>query len=302
MKVLKIGGGCLRRAFEILEINNVLNNMLKSEQHLILVVSALGKTTSILDEIVRLFIENKKSKSKKLFEKVKNFHLEIVKNLFPKDENFLLKIENFFDDIYKKIPTGFEIKNVEFILDQILPIGELISSEIVSQVLEKFSTDVPIKLLDAREFIITDNNYGKANISFTRTCIKSICKIRDTFCENNKIIITQGFIGSDYLQGFNTTLGREGSDYTASLLATFSEADEFIKYTNVKGVMTEDPAINPLAKLIPELSYQEFRELQDTEVIGKLLHSKCLGLLERRNIPFSIRPFNDLKSSGTLIH
>jgi len=276
MKVVKIGGGCLRRASHVLDINSVLHNLLKSNEQIILVVSALGKTTSMLEEMVRLKLYSIKkfSKSKEILNEVKSFHLEIIRKLFSDDKKIFFELLNMFEnfeDIFKSIPQNIGSGDLKFILDQILPFGETISSEIVSQALKKFSPNLPVKLLDAREFIVTNNNYGNANVSIPRTCIESIPKIRDTFREDVRVVITQGFIGRN-LQGFSTTLGREGSDYTASLLANFLEAKEFIKYTNVKGVMTEDPAINSLAKLIPELSYQEFRELQDAEVIGKLLH------------------------------
>ena len=304
MKAVKIGGGCIKDAPSLLNLVRIMGLLLESNKNVLLVVSALGKTTRSLRDMFDFFIKGKFHESEVLFKKVKLDHIALARELFPlDDESFFKGIGNAFDDTFSFLSNRTK-KSSEFVLDQILPIGEIISSVIVFRLLEKNLPGISTKLIGAKNLIVTDSNYGNADIDFKKSREKSVKEIwGGAFGDGVRIVITQGFIGLDS-EGFKTTLGEEGSDYTLTSEAFINNAEEAVKYVNAPGLMTCDPngSNGQNAKLISRISRSELRQKQESGEIVHVLHPRTLEPLELGDIPFYIRSFYNPEEIGTLVY
>ncbi len=300
----KTGGGNLKDSGSVHQVINICYHLAEVEnKNNILVVSAFNKTTNLLEKIVKSYIEGSKEESYKILDEIKIFHLGISETLFPDDFTFRYKLDNLFHKILFEELPDLKGKDLKYILDHILPFGELISAMIIENALKKFLPNIPSKFIDARYLISTDNSYGEANVDFEKSCNQSKIEIKEAFEKGTKIILTQGFVGRG-LKGATTTLGREGSDYTASLLSFFLNVNELRIFKNVRGIYTCDPngPNGSSAVFIPRISRSELKKKQESGEIVHVLHPRTLEPLEMGNILCSIRSFYNPEEPGTVIY
>lgn len=293
MQVFKFGGASVKDAASVKNVAEVLKKHAKQET--IVVVSAMGKTTNLLEELVNAYL-NKTGKAEDVLQKVRAYHLEILQGLFSdRSHPVYTEIENTLVElnwIIEDEPTaGY---NQEY--DQIVSMGEIISTKIVSAYLNEIG--INNKWMDARGVIQTDNTYreGKVNYELSEVLVKS--QLLPLF-QSTKIVVTQGFIGGTS-ENFTTTLGREGSDYTAALLAYFTDAESVTIWKDVEGVLNADPKYFKNTKKIDELSYYDAIEL--TYYGATVIHPKTIKPLQNKNIPLYVKSFLQPEKSGTVIH
>lgn len=287
MKVYKFGGGTLKDADSIKKLPEIIN----IDCEIIVVISALNKTTNKFEELVEIFHNGKDYQSK--LTEIKEFHLDISKNLIAdKNHNLYKTIENIFKEL-----DSFLYNNVsgdyDFVYDQIVPTGELLSTTIISSYLNNIG--VENQWLDIRESIQTDNTHREAIINWSKTK-KELT--RNINFKNEKLYITQGYIGSNG-NNISTTLGREGSDFTASIIGNVLNAEEVILWKDVDGIMNADPKCYDNAILMENVSYREAIELAFYG--AKVLHPKTVKPLQNKNIPLWVKSFLNPELRGTLI-
>ena len=285
-RVLKFGGASIRDSSKIENVFSILSSY-KNEK-IVIIFSAIANVTNLLEELVDLYLMNDLRKQHKLVE-IHQIHLNIVKDLFEKNHSIYNKLNNLIDElrviIDKKPESGYS-----FIYDQIVSYGELMSTKILNDYLNlrKFNCI----LLDARDLVKTDSKYQNAKIDWSSTK-KNIKKIK-----LDSPIITQGFIGSN-TSNQTTTLGREGSDFTAAIFANILNADEVIIWKDVNGVLNADPRYFNDTILLSNLSYSEAIELAFYG--AKVIHPRTIQPLQEKHIPLSVRSFININEPGTVI-
>ncbi len=288
MKIFKFGGASIKDAESVKNVANVLNHYPGEE--ILIVVSAMGKTTNALEKLVHSFI-NKKADTKELINEVRQSHFAIINDLFPADEH---RVHNDVEILFMQLELiceGEPTNSFNQIYDQIVSFGELISTKIISSYLN--SSGYQNKWLDARRLIRTDQNFRFARVdwNFTRRLVK------ETILPGNRYVI-QGFIGSD--DDLNpTTLGREGSDYTASVLAYVLDAEEVVIWKDVPGVLNGDPKVFDKVELLKEISYREAIEL--AYYGASVIHPKTIQPLQQKSIPLRVKSFMNPAEEGTII-
>ncbi len=288
MKVFKFGGASIKDADSVRNVANVLNHYPGEE--ILIVISAMGKTTNKLEQIVEAYI-NQTDTCTSQIQELRASHLEIINELFPADEH---RVHNDVEILFTQleiITSGKPTNTFNQVYDQIVSFGELISTKIVSSYLN--SSGYQNKWLDARRLIRTDQNYRFARVdwNFTDRLIK------ETIKSDNRYVI-QGFIGSD--DDLNpTTLGREGSDYTASVLAYVLNAEEVVIWKDVAGVLNGDPKIFDNVELLKQISYREAIEL--AYYGASVIHPKTIQPLQEKKIPLRVKSFMEPANEGTLI-
>lgn len=292
MKIFKFGGGILKDGASIKKIIHVLNHY-KNEKILI-VVSAVGKTTNALEDLTNSYFFQKKDILEKI-EKIKMNHHEIIQELFI-DKNH--KIYNEVNNTFVEIDWIIEEKpqeSYDYLYDQIVSIGELISSRIVSAYLNE--TGFENQWIDARNCIQTDNNYREARVNWQKT-EKSI---NQNFLPilKKQHIVTQGFIGCTS-ENFTTTLGREGSDFSAAIFASCLNADSVTIWKDVPGVLNADPKFFENTVKYEHLPYDETIEM--AYYGASVIHPKTIQPLQNKNIPLFVKPFLNPQESGTVIN
>ena len=285
-RVLKFGGASIRDSSKIENVFSILSSYKNGK--IVIIFSAIANVTNLLEELVDLHLMNDLRKQHKLVE-IHQIHLNIVKDLFEKNHSIYNKLNNLIDElrviIDKKPESGYS-----FIYDQIVSYGELMSTKILNDYLNlrKFNCI----LLDARDLVKTDSKYQNAKIDWSSTK-KNIKKIK-----LDSPIITQGFIGSNTLNQ-TTTLGREGSDFTAAIFANILNADEVIIWKDVNGVLNADPRYFNDTILLSNLSYSEAIELAFYG--AKVIHPRTIQPLQEKHIPLSVRSFININEPGTVI-
>ncbi len=264
----------------------------KAKSPLIVVISAMGKTTNKLEAIVAATIRGN-GKELELISNLRNEHSSIVNGLFEKSSHTVFsKVEKLFEKIERDC-SAYRNKGYDILYDQVVSYGEIISTTIVSAYLNK--QGVTNKWIDIREVILTNDNYRDAQVDFDKTEKKCI----DTFdFKDFGIYLTQGFIAADKT-GDTTTLGREGSDYTAALLASMLDADEVILWKDVQGIYNADPLLFDDAIFLEELTYQEVIEL--TFYGAKVIHPKTIKPLKNKQIPLYVKCFYEPTKKGTTV-
>lgn len=284
MIVFKFGGASVQNSESI---KNLYKILLKSKfDKLIIVISAIGKTTNALENICELAINNKSFDNE--LNELKSKHLEIA-NILLNNNDLTSSINNIFTKINN---LTSEFSDYDILYDQIVSYGEILSTTIISYYLNYKGFEN--KYVDSREIIITDDNFKNANVNYKKTQKK----IDSLLQKNDKVIITQGFIGSN--EKYSTTLGREGSDYTAALYSYFTNADSLTIWKDVDGILTADPRIfNDTIKL-KEISYTEAIEL--AYFGAQVIHPKTIKPLENKNIPLFVKSFINNDLDGTIIH
>ena len=288
MKIFKFGGASVKDAESIKNVASVLN--FTGYDNTIIVVSAIGKTTNLLEKLVKDYV-SKSVNLKNTFHELIDSHLKILNELnFNNNSKLIIDVKKIIQKI-KFFLDNNKSPNYDFIYDQVVSFGEIISTTIVSQYLN--STGILNKLIDAREIIKTDSYYRDSNVDWETSQIK----IKKTF-NSNGVYVTQGFIGSDY-NNFTTTLGREGSDYTAAIIAYSIDAKEVIIWKDVPGVLNADPKEFKKTKLLNKISYREAIEL--AYYGASVIHPKTLQPLQKKEIPLIVKSFMDPKGKGTVV-
>ena len=285
MKVFKFGGASVKDAESVKNVAKVLET--QGFEKCLLVVSAMGKTTNALEKVMEYYF--KKEDFQNEIEKIKQSHLEITKGLFEENHSIFNEVALFFDDLEAFLRRN-KSPNYNFVYDQVVSCGELISSKILSDYLNVigFSNS----WLDARDYIKTDDSYreGVVNWQETEANISKLGK--------EQSYVTQGFIGSED-NNFTVTLGREGSDYSAAIFAYCLNADAMTIWKDVPGVMTGDPRKFENVTLLSNISYEEAIEM--AYYGASVIHPKTLQPLKQKNIPFYVKSFVEPMKPGTKV-
>jgi aspartate kinase len=290
MQVFKFGGASVNSVDRIKNVADILLRY-KSE-NILVVISAMGKTTNALEKVVEAFAAGDKQKALQLFEQVKREHLSIARDLILKPVD---QLANFFTEV-EWLLHDKPVREFDYYYDQVVCIGELLSTIIVSHYLNEIG--ITNQWVDVRDVFRTDDNFRDANIDlpFTQGKIDTMIK---PLLEKTKIVITQGFIGSTD-ENESTTLGREGSDYSAAIFANMLNASAQTIWKDVKGVMNADPKQFPEATYISELNYNEVIEM--AYYGAQVIHPKTIKPLQNKGIPLYVKCFLDPASAGTIIH
>ena len=291
MQVFKFGGASVKDSAAIENITNILKGY-KSKK-IVIVISAMGKTTNALENLYQKHL-TKENYSKEL-EIVKNFHSAIIEELFGPSQHPVWDLYNNTIDQLEEILSESPIENHAFQYDQIVSFGELLSTKIISHYL--YDNGVDNRWINAKKIIRTDNRYREAGIQWeqTDTLIKrNICNL----FEETDIVITQGFIGATS-EKLTTTLGREGSDYTAAIIGAALNSESVTVWKDVPGILTGDPKKFPGAVLMPQISYNEAIEM--TYYGAKVLHPRTIKPLENKGIPLYVKSFVEPDKQGTKV-
>lgn len=291
MQVFKFGGASVKDAESVRNSAKIISKY-KGEA-LLVVISAMGKTTNLLEKLTREYYTNTGLQFQTLDES-KAFHFQILHDLFPdRDHPIFDEIANCFVEIEWILEEEAQ-DSFDYLFDQIVSMGELISTKIVAAYVSYMGEKV--KWLDARDYIFTDNTYREAAVDWSKTEEKIRAELPSILDEY--IVITQGFLGSTS-ENFTTTLGREGSDYSAAIFASCLNAENVTIWKDVPGVLNADPKWFEKTELIPELSYTDAIEL--TYYGATVIHPKTIKPLQNKKIALNVRSFVDPASPGTII-
>ena len=290
MKVFKFGGASVSTADRIKNVGEIVKRYLGEK--LLIVVSAMGKTTNALEKVVDAFYNGDKPKALELFHGIKEDHQAILNQLTNQPTN---QLNDFFTEV-EWLLHDKPVRNYDYYYDQIVCVGELLSTAIVSGYFN--SATIQNKWVDVRDIIRTDDNFRDARIDWNITKEKVEQQIVPLFKEYN-IILTQGFIGATD-ENESSTLGREGSDYSAAIFASLMDAESQTIWKDVQGVMNADPKEYKDAQWIKELNYREVIEM--AYYGAQVIHPKTIKPLENKNIPLYVRSFIQPDGEGTCIH
>ena len=288
MKVFKFGGASVKNSDSIRNIVEIIRSYGTNE--LIIVVSAMDKTTNALENVLELYLENNQEYLQKI-DQIFIFHDKICRDLFPKSHNVFTGLKNIITKLVSFLKNN-KSPNYSFVYDQTVSYGELISTFIINSyfIEEKLKTN----FIDARNCIKTDSNYRGGNIIWDKTNEN----IRDNI-KINQLNLTQGFIASDK-NNFNVTLGREGSDYSAAIFAFAVNAESLTIWKDVKGLLNGDPKYFKNTELIKTISYSEAIELAFYG--ASVIHPKTLQPLQKKEIPLYVKSFEKPDQNGTEIN
>lgn len=297
LKVFKFGGASVKDADSVRNVAAILKKY--APQKLVVVVSAMGKTTNLLEKVLNAWYENDE-RLMVFVQEVITFHQIIIRALFP-DKNHAVhfKTDLLFGELEGNLSTPPSL-NYDFDYDQIVSFGELISTVIIGEYL--LDEGLNCKWFDVRELIRTDKTWRAARVDWETTGLRIEEQV-SSFFQNQAtkpaIALTQGFLGST-TDGATTTLGREGSDYTAAILAYALHANEMVIWKDVPGLLNADPKYFSVTQKLSSISYQEAIEL--AYYGATVIHPKTIKPLKNRDIPLRIKSFLDPESEGSLIH
>jgi aspartate kinase len=293
MKVFKFGGASTNSYDRIRNLAGILENY--KEEKILIVISAMGKITNALEKVVDAFYEERNEDALKLFEKVKTYHLNQLKYLITL---YWEKATNQFNDFLTEVEWLLHdkpVKDYNYYYDQIVCSGELLSSTLISYFL--IEKKLPNQWIDVRDLLRTDDTFRDAKVDWKISKENVDKKLLPLF-GNNNFIVTQGFIASTD-ENESTTLGREGSDYTAAIFGDLLNAESVTIWKDVNGVMNADPKDFNDAVTIEELSYKEVIEM--AYYGAQVIHPKTIKPLQNKNIPLYVKSFIDLRLHGTVI-
>ena len=291
IKVFKFGGASVKDAASIRNVANILKN--HKNEKLVIVVSAMGKTTNALEKILKTAFE-KNENLDALIEELKENHVKEATKLMGKNDELFKAINQFISGLRKIIQKRGN-QSYDKIYDQVVSVGELLSTKIVHAFLNK--KKLSATWVDARKIIKTDNTYREGRIDWEKTEL-SVQKIVRPLLRKNGYVVTQGFIGGSR-EKTTTTLGREGSDFSAAILSYCLDAEEMSIWKDVEGIMTGDPRLFKKVTKIDRLSYREAIEM--TYYGAKVIHPKTIKPIQNKSIPLYVRSFINPKGKGTLI-
>jgi aspartate kinase len=288
MRVFKFGGASVKDAAGIKNVYDVLQQV--GYEDVLVIVSAMGKTTNALEEVIKNYFEKSQELNSSVQE-VKKYHNQILMDLFEDDKNEVFASVNaLFGDLEYFLAHN-KSPNYNFVYDQIVSFGELISTTILSHFMSFMG--IKTQWLDVRNYIKTDSTYRDAEVDWDLTQ-KNISKN----IKRKILNITQGFLGSDE-NNFTTTLGREGSDYTAAIFAYCLNAESVTIWKDVPGVMNADPRYFENASLLNQISYREAIELAFYG--ASVIHPKTLQPLQKKEIPLYVKSFINPLLKGTSV-
>jgi aspartate kinase len=288
MKVFKFGGASVKDAAGIKNLANIVS---QEEGDLGVVVSAFGKTTNALEILLKAWLSGGNSYKDHL-ENIYSYHASVADGLFPSGNSAKGKLDVLFASLREYLLKEKKL-NYDFEYDQIVSFGELWSTLIVSEYLKK--TGIKADWIDIRSIILTDDRFRDANILWSESSarVKSVFKFDGT-----RVFVTQGFIGGT-VAGQTTTLGREGSDYTAAILANILDAGSVTFWKDVPGLLNADPKWFGDAVKLEEMSYREAVEM--TFSGAKVIHPKTIKPLQNKNIPLHVKSFLNPLEKGTIV-
>lgn len=289
MIVYKFGGASVSSALSIKKLANIVSD---GGNDLVVVISAFGKTTNAMEELLALWYEGSDERFIKC-NQLKSYHHVIIRQLFSSSDH---PVYDEFTVIFSALEAKLQTHpsdNYDFEYDQLVSLGEVLSTKIISAFLN--SRNLGNRWIDAREWLRTDSTFREANVDYAETRTKLHAMIRG----DSSVWITQGFTGGTK-DGYTTTLGREGSDYTASVIANILDAVKVTVWKDVPGILTADPIFFPEAEKLDQLSYQEAIELSFYG--AKIIHPKTIKPLQNKNIPLLVKSFIDPAGLGTLIY
>ncbi|TMM58474.1 aspartate kinase [Maribacter algarum] len=288
MRVFKFGGASVKDADGVKNVAKVLQEV--GHENTLVVVSAMGKTTNAMEAVVDAYF-NDKIEIANSVQEVVNYHNTILSQLFPNDKHPIFKkVKALFDEVQGFLAWN-KSPNYNFVYDQVVGYGELVSTSIISEYLNEIG--LKNNWLDVRELIKTDDSYRDTTVDWDKTQNNVSSIINRTILN-----ITQGFLGSDN-NNFTTTLGREGSDYTAAILAYCLNASSVTIWKDVPGVLNADPRYFEETQLLNNISYREAIELAFYG--ASVIHPKTLQPLQGKEIPLHVKSFINPKNAGTTV-
>lgn len=300
MRVFKFGGASVRNPESVRNVARIIRDH-HGTSPLVVVLSAMGKTTNALEELCALFMSGDTPNMETKYEEIRSFHMHIARGLFSDPDHPVFQVlEQTFYQLYYYItaPPG---DNYNYEYDRIVSSGEMVSTRILSMYLNEVG--LPNRLFPAQKLIITDASFRDARVDWVMSSRAIQEQLGWAFREDPgedlpPLVITQGFIGGTP-QGFTTTLGREGSDFTAAIVAWAMQAREVVIWKDVPGLLNADPKIMEQAVLLPNISYQEAIEL--AYYGATVIHPKTLKPLLNKKIPLKVKSFHDPEMPGSLI-
>ena len=288
MKVFKFGGASIKSANAIKNVAKILNS--QDVSNCLLVISAMGKMTNAFEKITDAYFNNDQEKLTESIDFTSNFHFKIINNLFAENHVIHQKITVLFRQLVRFL-TQNKSRNYDYLYDQIVSYGELLSTIIVSDYLNEIK--IHNNWVDVREIIITDAVFRDATVNWQETEKRIKAKV-----DFSKLTIVQGFIGGD-LNGNTTTLGREGSDFTAGIFAYCLDAESLTIWKDVLGVLNADPREFKEVQLLEHISYEETIEMAFYG--ASVIHPKTIKPIQNKKIPLIVRSFKNLNSPGTKV-
>jgi len=293
MKVFKFGGASVKNAEAVKNVGKVIQLF---NDDLVVVISAMDKTTNALEKVVESYTK-KDGECFKHLDVVKTFHYTIIDELFQdKSHPIYQDVHNAFVEIEWELEEE-PLRSYDYIYDQIVSVGEIISTKIVSAYLNLIN--LPTTWIDVRNIIQTDNTHRDAKVDWelTEQLAKKEMGIKN-FLNGKTIFLTQGFIGSSS-ENFTTTLGREGSDFSAGILAYCLNAESVTIWKDVPGMLNADPKLFSETKMLSNISYHEAVEL--AYYGATVIHPKTIKPLQNKNIPLYVKSFLNPQQEGTVI-
>ncbi len=291
MKVFKFGGASANSIERIQNIASILESY--KEEKIVMIISAMGKTTNALEKVANSFYAGNKEEALTFFAAIRQQHITTAKYLLVTHYNpCITQLNDYFTEV-EWLLHDKPVRDYDYYYDQIVCVGELISTCIISYYLNEVG--IHNTLLDVRDILKTDSNFREANINWNKT-IEHSTALTST---NYNLVITQGFIGCTD-DNESTTLGREGSDYTAAIFANILNAESVTIWKDVEGVMNADPKTYPDATLISALSFTEVIEM--AYYGAQVIHPKTIKPLQNKGIPLQVKCFLDPSLPGTIIN
>lgn len=298
MKVYKFGGASVSNAESI---KNVVRIVRQEHEPLFVVVSAMGKTTNALERVVNSAFSGGLQKALEEVEQIRDYHYTIARTLFPTGHTFLEhKVALLLGEVKSIVHTMCsddlserDNRFYDYYYDQIVSYGELISTRIISYALDREGLENV--LIDMTDCLRTDNTWREAKVDMT---VSDTLLHRVIDQHTARIYVAQGFIGGT-AEGLHTTLGREGSDYTAAIVANLLNADSVTIWKDVPGILNADPRLVKDTVLLPELTYYDAVELAYSG--AQVIHPKTIRPLENKSIPLYVRPFTEPDKDGSVI-
>lgn len=292
MRVYKFGGASVKDATSIRNVGHIIQTT--NTGKLVVVVSAMGKMTNAFEKVINAFYQQGLEAANLALDEVKSYHIQEIIPLFDNEEQVIKDIMPFFESILSHLSSS-DKTDYDQDYDQVVSVGEFVSTTIIAAHLKEIGLNVT--WLDVRHVIKTDNRYREGNVDWTKTGeeIKTqLTALSDTY----DIIVTQGFVGQSP-EGYTTTLGREGSDYTASIFSYCLDAESMSIWKDVPGILTGDPRRFENLTKIDRLSYKEAIEM--TYYGAKVIHPKTIKPIQNKNIPLHVRSFIEPNGEGTMI-
>jgi len=287
VKIYKFGGASVKDADSIRNVAHILQQ--EGTENCLLVISAMGKMTNAFEKVVHAHCKHRENLTSSI-QKIEDYHLHIMNELFEKEDPVYQKVESFIQEL-KAFVLQQEITQYDISYDQIVCYGELISTTIVSSYLSSIGLNNIWN--DVRLLVKTDNSYRDAKVDWQQTQ----SAISHTI-DQKELNIVQGFLGGN-ADGNTTTLGREGSDYTAGIFAYCLNAESVTIWKDVPGVLNADPRVFEKTQLLEQISYEETIEMAFYG--ASVIHPKTIQPLQSKNIPLHVRSFVDTSLKGTTV-